>query len=131
MRRRHLLALLARFALLLPLVACHEDVDYRQEARVLTQGGDPQRGYDLIRHYGCGSCHVVPGVPGAKGLVGPSLASVRERAYVGGVLTHTPENLIRWIEDPQVVDPRTAMPDLGVTHGQARDIAAYLYALER
>ena len=47
------------------------------------------------------------------------------------MLPHTPENLMRWIEDPKKVDSLTAMPTLGVSHGEARDIAAYLYALKR
>jgi cytochrome c1 len=33
----------------------------------------------------------------------------------------------RWIRDPQHVSPGTAMPDLGVGEGDARDITAFLY----
>lgn len=109
---------------------CRRSADMQQEARLMTHGGEPARGHALIQQYGCGSCHAIPGVRGAHGSVGPSLAAFRERAYVGGVLPHTPENLLRWIQDPPKVDSLTAMPNLGVTEGDARHIAAYLYALD-
>jgi cytochrome c1 len=92
-------------------------------------GGDPARGADLVRAYGCGYCHIVPGVRGARGLVGPSLERVASRVYIGGVLANTPRNLQRWLQDPPAVDPRTAMPNVGVTAEDARDLAAYLYTL--
>ncbi|HEX5831108.1 MAG TPA: c-type cytochrome [Gemmatimonadaceae bacterium] len=81
-----------------------------------------------IRAYGCGSCHTIPGIPGADALVGPPLQGLVRRAYVGGVLPNTPDNLVRWIRHPRQVSPRTAMPELGVTDADARDIAAYLYS---
>ena len=92
-------------------------------------GGNPKRGKVTIRLYGCGACHTIPGVPGANGRVGPPLNRVARRAYLGGVLSNTPTTMIRWIQNPQEVDPRTAMPAMGVTERDARDIAAYLYTL--
>ncbi|HEY6935073.1 MAG TPA: c-type cytochrome [Marmoricola sp.] len=91
--------------------------------------GDPQRGAQLIQKYGCGSCHVVPGVDNADGLVGPPLDHFAERTYVAGVLPNSQGNLEKWIEDPQSIVPGNAMPDLGVTHRDAQDITAYLYTL--
>jgi cytochrome c len=126
---RRLLPALATAGLAV-VAGCRSDHDFQEEARSLTQGGDPARGHALIRHHGCGACHVIPGVRGARGASGPSLATVRASSYVGGVLEHTPENLMRWIVDPPAVDPRTAMPPLGVTPQEARHIAAYLYALD-
>lgn len=92
-------------------------------------GGDPARGHDMMRKYGCGSCHMIPGVAGANGLVGPPLAGVATRAYIAGVLPNAPENMRRWIQDPKSVDSLTAMPNVGVTASDARHIAAYLYTL--
>ncbi|RBY82588.1 cytochrome C [Geodermatophilus sp. TF02-6] len=91
--------------------------------------GDPDRGRTLIAEYGCGSCHVVPGVQNAVGLVGPPLTSFGRRSYIAGELQNNADNLQRWIRDPQDVEPGTAMPDLGVTAIDARDIAAYLLTL--
>jgi cytochrome c1 len=67
-------------------------------------------------------------VRGATGSVGPPLTGIAKRAYIGGVLTNTPENLVRWIQDPPSVDAKTAMPNVGVTYQDAVDIAGYLYS---
>ena len=99
-----------------------------REAAALT-GGDPSRGPDLMRKYGCQSCHTIPGVVGANGLVGPPLAGIASRSYIGGVLPNAPDNMLRWIQDPKKVDSLTAMPNVGVTPSDARHIAAYLYTL--
>jgi len=92
-------------------------------------GADPQRGAALIREVGCASCHMIPGIRGARGLVGPPLMHFSRRTYVAGRLPNTPANLIDWIRDPQAIDPATAMPTIGLDEQQARDIAAYLYTL--
>jgi len=104
------------------------DADAR-EAAALT-GGDPSRGPDLLRKYGCQSCHTIPGVVGANGLVGPPLAGIASRSYIAGVLPNAPDNMLRWIQDPKGVDAKTAMPNTGVTPSDARHIAAYLYTLK-
>ena len=113
-------------AALIALAGC--DRTNYAEARQLT-GGDPERGRVYARSYGCGSCHTIPGVPGAKAVVGPPLAGLAQRAYVAGVVPNTPDNLVTWIRHPQEIDPKTAMPDVGVTERHARDIAAYLYSV--
>ena len=93
-------------------------------------GGNADRGQAAIRRYGCGSCHTIPGISGANGLVGPPLTGIASRVYVGGVATNTPEHMIQWLEDPRSLSPKTAMPNLGVTHGDAANIASYLYTLK-
>ncbi|MEO7010609.1 MAG: c-type cytochrome [Caldimonas sp.] len=92
-------------------------------------GGDARRGPKLITEFGCAACHTVPGVGGARGTVGPPLTSFAKRSYIAGMLRNTPPNLVRWIRDPQGVVPGNAMPNMGVTDAEARDIAAYLYTL--
>lgn len=94
-------------------------------------GGEPSRGKDVIRRYGCSTCHAIPGVEGARGQVGPSLEKIASRAYLAGKLPNTPANLIKWIREPQEVQPGTAMPELGVTEQDGKDIAAYLYTLRQ
>ena len=66
---------------------------------------------------------------GPGGRVGPPLADLGARFYLGGRITNTPGNLIRWIEDPRAVDPQTAMPTTGISKREARDMAAYLLTL--
>lgn len=94
------------------------------------KSGDPGRGAQLVASYGCGSCHVVPGVSGANGQVGPPLTQFGRRSYIAGMLPNNADNLQHWIMDPQQVVPGNAMPDLGVTKVDAQDIAAYLLTLK-
>ena len=102
--------------------------DADELARSVT-AGNPANGRRLLYSYACGSCHAIPGVGEADGTIGPPLRGVGSRFYIAGVLQNTPENLFRWIAQPQEVQPGNAMPDLGVTQEQARDMAAYLYTL--
>ena len=92
-------------------------------------GGSPARGRELIGYYGCGSCHEIPGVRGADGLVGPPLRRIAVRSYIAGTLPNTYVNMTRWIRDPQAVDEHTVMPNMHVTAEDTQDIAAYLYTL--
>jgi cytochrome c2 len=110
------------------LGGCHGNREVVDRARELT-GGDPDRGRWALRKYGCASCHTIPGVKGAHGLVGPPLTRIASRVYLAGHLPNTPENMIRWVQHPRKVHPPTAMPEMGVTEPEARDIAAYLYTL--
>lgn len=93
-------------------------------------GGDPAEGPGVIEAYGCGSCHRIPGVRHAVGEVGPALIGLRQKQYIAGQIPNAPEELVRWIMHPQRIAPGTAMPDLGVTEADARDIAAYLYTID-
>lgn len=103
-------------------------IPHAQDAQRLT-GGDPHQGRDRIRHYGCDSCHTIPGVPTADATVGPPLTQVARRMYLAGNIANTPENMMRWIQHPHAFDERTAMPEMGVTPEDSRHIAAYLYTL--
>jgi len=91
--------------------------------------GDPGRGKLLLRQYGCASCHAIPGVATATGNVGPPLDKIAARVYLAGVLPNTPDNMTRWIMEPQKIAPLTAMPNLQVPEPHARDMVAYLYSL--
>lgn len=103
-----------------------EEQDRRMRAEAIT-GGNVDRGQRLFSAYGCGGCHSLAGVPQARGLVGPSLDGIGSRAILAGRLENKPDNLMRWIGDPQSVAPGTAMPRLGVGEQDQRDIAAFLY----
>lgn len=92
-------------------------------------GGEPERGRSAMARYGCGSCHVIPGVKEARGRVGPKLDDFAAQIYIGGQLANIPENLVAWLQDPERFSPGTAMPDLGVSEAEARDMAAYLYSI--
>ena len=120
----------AAIGVILALAAVTSACD-RQDAHLEQLGGGrADRGEAAIRRYGCGSCHTIPRISGANGLVGPPLAGVASRIYVGGVATNTPDHMIQGLEDPRSLSPKTAMPNLGVTPGDAADIASYLYTLK-
>lgn len=93
-------------------------------------GADAERGHSAIARYGCGACHRIPGVAGARGLVGPPLDHFGERALIAGQLPNRPSTLVAWIVDPPALIPATGMPDMDVAPADARDIAAYLYSLQ-
>jgi cytochrome c len=112
---------------LLPLAGC--DSQSTKSARVMV-GGDPDHGQYAINYYGCAACHTIPGIHGANALVGPPLTQFGSRTYLAGMLQNTPDNLVRWIQDPPAINPHTAMPNLHVTPTDARDIATYLYTLQ-
>lgn len=122
-------ALLVITASLVILAACGESTP--PSAAPPMPGGDPQRGQQALRDYGCDACHTIPGVQGANATVGPPLDDWADRRYIAGALINTPDNLLRWIQFPQAIEPGTAMPDMGVTEQDARDMAAYLYTLKR
>lgn len=96
---------------------------------VTVPDGDPALGKRAIELYGCMSCHAIPGVKQADANVGPPLTAWANRRYIAGLLPNEPDNLIAWIINPQAFEPGTAMPSLGVSEEDARNIAAYLYTL--
>jgi cytochrome c len=100
-----------------------------ERAMALTGGGDPDKAPELMVKFGCAGCHQIPGIRGPSGKIGPPLANVGSRIYLGGRVVNTPEGLIEWITDPRKIDSHSAMPTTGISREQARDVAAYLLAL--
>lgn len=92
-------------------------------------GGDVERGRKALLQYDCGSCHKIPGVDGANGTRGQSLAGLAFRSDIVGTLPNTPEDVARWIRDPKGSYPQTTMPNSNVSQKDAVDMVAYLYAL--
>lgn len=115
----------------LTLFGCElEEPDASGEEPNQSAGGSAERGRVLLSTYGCDACHTIPGVPGADRTVGPPLTGISRRLFVAGSLPNNPANLTIWIRDPPAIDSLTAMPALGVTERDARDIVAYLYAMD-
>ena len=126
-RRRHgILRVGGACILLLVAAACGDDA-VPVELRVI--GGDPQAGRTAIAKYDCGVCHTIPGLNGARGTVGPPLTEFGRRSLIAGSLPNRPDMLTRWIRNPPALEPDTAMPNMGISEQEARDIAAYLYTL--
>ena len=124
-------AILAALIFLVALIGIvREYVHQRDRLRThaaVAVGGDPSRGEAMFIQYGCGSCHSVKNVRTATGMVGPPLDGIALRTIIAGHLANKAPNMERWIQAPQHVSPGTAMPDLNVGAGDARDITAFLY----
>ena len=110
------------------LAGCYDEME-RYTSVTNPTSGSAKNGAALIAQYGCGSCHIVPGVAGANGLVGPPLTHMGRRVYIAGMLRNSPENMIAWLENPQAIVAGNVMPRMGLNRNQAQDIAAYLDTL--
>jgi cytochrome c oxidase subunit 2 len=98
------------------------------QAAVTPTGGDAAQGAMLFQQQTCASCHAVAGT-GANAQVGPNLTHFGGRDTIAaGVLDNTPDNLAKWLKDPQSVKPGSHMPDLQLTNDQIRALVAYLEA---
>ena len=115
---------------LLLLLAVLAGCESEPSTGFVVEGGNAESGKRLIEFYDCGSCHVIPGVDDADGVVGPPLDFWGKRTLIAGALPNNPENLVAWLSEPHAIEPGTAMPDVGATPAEARDIAAYLFTLE-
>ncbi|WP_162179605.1 cytochrome c oxidase subunit II [Thermogemmatispora carboxidivorans] len=95
------------------------------------------RGLALFKSKGCTACHGIVGVnlndfnTQPQTLVGPNLTHFGSRDMIaGGVLKNTPENLAKWLHDPQAVKPGNDMPNLGLSQSEVNDLVAYLESLK-
>ncbi|NPV06932.1 MAG: LysM peptidoglycan-binding domain-containing protein [Anaerolineae bacterium] len=89
---------------------------------------DPHRGAQGFEKHGCDLCHTVVEDDSTAAI---SLADLPERRFLAVGAPNTPENVIRFIQDPKSVHPSATMPKLNVPEAEALDIAVYLYNLSR
>jgi cytochrome c oxidase subunit 2 len=88
-----------------------------------------RRGLELFEHGPCAACHTVNGTD-AAGQVAPDLTHFGGRATIAaGLLHNTPENLGRWLADPQEVKPGTNMPEVPLSPADRAALVAYLEGL--
>ncbi|MGA9190410.1 MAG: cytochrome c oxidase subunit II [Anaerolineales bacterium] len=88
------------------------------------------RGAQLFQSLTCSSCHAIAGTP-AQAHVGPDLTHLADRQTLGaGVLDNTPDNLKRWLTNPQAYKPGSYMPNLHLSPDQVDALVAYLESLK-
>lgn len=92
--------------------------------------GDPARGRVALAQHACRACHMIPGLTGPETYVGRPLTDLAEQRFIAGKLPNNQLNLVRWIRNPQSIDPHTAMPAMGVSERDALDMTAWLLAPE-
>lgn len=121
-------------------VAAFQQADQRAEAP-LQHVQDAQlieRGRSLFAQKGCAGCHTVDGYADGYSIGKPDypdLTNFGLRTSIGAaVLENTPENLARWIRNPQAVKPGNYMPTLWQADDpdadeEVRAIVAYLESL--
>ncbi|TFW19508.1 c-type cytochrome [Duganella callida] len=114
----------ALLALAVSCSACEQD---RAAVPPAERSGNRYTGKALLLSYGCVACHRIRGLPELSGQSGPPLERVAYQSYLAGLLPNTQANMERWIVHPRAISPGTAMPELGVSPAEARDMAAYLY----
>ena len=62
--------------------------------------------------------------------VGPDLNHLASReTLAAGVISNTPDNLARWLADPDAIKRGSLMPDFHLGEGEVRQLVAYLETL--
>jgi len=94
------------------------------------RAGDAAKGLAFLQQESCRSCHAINGTLASAG-VGPDLTHFASRKqFGGGIAENTPENLRRWLEDPQQVKPGVLMPNFKLTSEQITQLVAYFETLK-
>ncbi len=89
-----------------------------------------KEGARIFQQLTCVSCHTVNGRE-VKNQDDPNLTHFASRGTFGAVLLpNTPENLSRWLKNPQDIKPAVLMPNLKLTDAQVGDLTAYLESLQ-
>jgi cytochrome c oxidase subunit 2 len=86
-------------------------------------------GQTVFMHNACINCHAVSGTV-ANGRFGPDLTHLASRDTIAsGPIQNTPENLRKWIADPNSIKPGALMPSMHLSDHDLDVITAYLTTL--
>jgi cytochrome c oxidase subunit 2 len=88
-----------------------------------------RRGRVIFETTACINCHAVAGTV-ASGRFGPDLTHLMSRETIAsGAASNTPENLRRWIENPDNIKLGSKMPAMQLRDREYDDLLAYLETL--
>ena len=96
---------------------------------------DALAGSETFVTRGCSGCHMIRGLEGANGKIGPDLTHFASRSVFAGAIFETDEkSLRRWLrnpplEKPMMPDNGQGMPNLGLTEDEITSLIAYLETL--
>ncbi|HEX6086315.1 MAG TPA: c-type cytochrome [Thermoanaerobaculia bacterium] len=119
--------------LLTSLVACNRGETAKTSGGTSAPApiGNAARGPQLAAQYGCNVCHIIPGVEGPQGSLGPSLQGLGSRPAISmGAVQNTPANLVQFIQNPAALNPQSSMPPMAIAENDAKDLVAYLLTLK-
>jgi cytochrome c oxidase subunit 2 len=111
-------------------------VKEQQAPPVTPTDGPAATGAKIFADAPCAICHTVKGLSGfskeyAGKFKGPDLTHFGSRTTIAGaIMKNTPENLAKWIQDPDKVKPGANMPTLGLKGKDLNDLVAYLESLK-
>ena len=87
------------------------------------------QGQQIFEATACINCHNVTGTV-ANGTFGPDLTHLMSRDTIAsGAAPNTPENLRRWIQNPDAIKPGSKMPAMGLNDPELDARDAYLETL--
>jgi cytochrome c oxidase subunit 2 len=88
-----------------------------------------REGKAVFQAQSCINCHAVRGTP-ARGTYAPDLTHLMSRrTLASGMGPNTPEDLRRWVDDPQKVKPGCLMPAFGLNDRERDLVVSYLLSL--
>ena len=111
-------------------------VKHQLEPPVKPSSGPGAAGAKIFANAPCAICHTVRGVSGFSkeytyGFRGPDLTHFGSRTTLAGsMMDNTPQNVARWIRNPDEVKPGANMPTLGLSGGEMNELVAYLESLK-
>jgi cytochrome c oxidase subunit II len=88
------------------------------------------RGHEVFMASACNLCHAIAGTD-ASASFGPDLSHfASRRSIAAGTLPNHPDNLRRWLENPQQVKPGNRMPVVSLGRDDIDALVAYLGTLQ-
>jgi cytochrome c oxidase subunit 2 len=102
----------------------------QRRAATDTLPAQAQAGRALFMALSCRTCHTIRGTE-AAGRLGPDLTHVgSRRTLAAATVDNSPENLARWIREPDTIKPGSQMPATQRSPEEIQAIAAYLASLD-
>ena len=84
---------------------------------------------EVMRAKGCTACHIIPGIPEAKGTMGPTLKDIGNRKrIVARTLSNNEKNMRRWLKNPKKVRSGTMMPNVGLSDAEIDALVAHFFS---
>jgi len=89
-----------------------------------------EKGRHVFETTACINCHAVAGTV-ANGRFGPDLTHLMSRDTIAsGAVPNTPENLRKWIQNPDATKPGSLMPSMKLNDQDLDSVTAYLATLQ-